>query len=133
MSEPANAHEADLRLGRNTPCACGSGKRFRHCCLIASIQEGESAVEQSMKTCANAIAQRPCYHCRKEPRSIPVPGYLWQDEKSEGRPTLMPLCPDCIRSALAQILALRGPTTAQTYPVFVPSELEMRDDYDLSK
>ncbi len=24
------------RLGRNTPCSCGSGKKYKHCCLVRS-------------------------------------------------------------------------------------------------
>ena len=24
-----------MKLGRNTPCPCGSGKKYKHCCLNA--------------------------------------------------------------------------------------------------
>ena len=30
------------RVGRNEPCPCGSGKKFKHCCLaIESVKEQE--------------------------------------------------------------------------------------------
>ncbi len=30
-SEPA--HRSEPRIGRNDPCPCGSGKKFKKCCL----------------------------------------------------------------------------------------------------
>lgn len=34
MVIPPNAKQERLgRVGRNEPCPCGSGKKFKHCCL----------------------------------------------------------------------------------------------------
>ncbi len=34
MAIPPNAKQQRLgRVGRNEPCPCGSGKKFKHCCL----------------------------------------------------------------------------------------------------
>src|SRR5690606_12972800 len=30
--------EPDMKTGRNAPCPCGSGKKYKHCCLIASVE-----------------------------------------------------------------------------------------------
>lgn len=30
---PVTAHEFDERPGRNEPCLCGSGRKFKKCCL----------------------------------------------------------------------------------------------------
>jgi MtfA peptidase len=30
-------------IGRNAPCPCGSGKKYKHCCLTGSAREGSRA------------------------------------------------------------------------------------------
>jgi hypothetical protein len=31
-----------LKIGRNDPCACGSGKKFKKCCLSAYVDPGKA-------------------------------------------------------------------------------------------
>lgn len=31
-----------MKIGRNAPCPCGSGKKYKHCCLIASAEAATS-------------------------------------------------------------------------------------------
>lgn len=31
------------KIGRNDPCPCGSGKKYKNCCLGKEAQEGEKA------------------------------------------------------------------------------------------
>jgi hypothetical protein len=33
--QPASARLPSAKVGRNTPCPCGSGKKFKHCCIQA--------------------------------------------------------------------------------------------------
>ena len=33
------------KIGRNEPCPCGSGKKFKHCCLNATPDAAKSALE----------------------------------------------------------------------------------------
>jgi len=130
MSDPTTTHQADLHQGRNTPCSCGSGKKFKHCCLLASIRAGASAVEQAMATSRNAVAARPCAECRKPAPSLAVPGYVWRDASDKGTPVLMPLCLSCLRAAVARVLDTCNPeATSTSFPTFVPAKLELRDDY----
>jgi SEC-C motif len=32
LSQVANAHLPGAKVGRNDPCPCGNGKKFKHCC-----------------------------------------------------------------------------------------------------
>ena len=32
-----------LRVGRNDPCPCGSGKKYKRCCMPLDIAEAERA------------------------------------------------------------------------------------------
>jgi SEC-C motif-containing protein len=34
-SGPAPLKSAHPKVGRNDPCPCGSGKKYKHCCLVA--------------------------------------------------------------------------------------------------
>jgi hypothetical protein len=50
------------KIGRNQPCPCGSGKKYKHCCLYAR-QTGESVsptgqVKISLMTAIDAIQAR---------------------------------------------------------------------------
>jgi uncharacterized protein YecA (UPF0149 family) len=29
----------DFKIGRNESCPCGSGKKYKHCCLMSGIYE----------------------------------------------------------------------------------------------
>jgi hypothetical protein len=30
----------DKKLGRNDPCSCGSGKKYKHCCMLKQTKTG---------------------------------------------------------------------------------------------
>lgn len=34
-----------MKTGRNDPCPCGSGKKYKHCCLAASVDAAEAPAE----------------------------------------------------------------------------------------
>lgn len=36
LLKPTSAHRP--RYGRNAPCPCGSGKKYKHCCLLEAVQ-----------------------------------------------------------------------------------------------
>ncbi|MBM9512530.1 YecA family protein [Desulfogranum marinum] len=46
------------KIGRNQPCPCGSGKKYKHCCLTARQMERQAVKEDQIKvTLMNAIAK----------------------------------------------------------------------------
>lgn len=46
------------KIGRNQPCPCGSGKKYKHCCLTAQQMEQKAIEENQIKiTLMNAIAK----------------------------------------------------------------------------
>jgi SEC-C motif len=38
-----NSRDRQMKLGRNDPCPCGSGKKYNHCCLNAAAQAAAPA------------------------------------------------------------------------------------------
>ena len=32
FEEPKEPHVRDVKIGRNDPCPCGSGKKYKKCC-----------------------------------------------------------------------------------------------------
>ena len=66
--EPANPHH----LGRNDPCHCGSGRKYKHCCLdkdeAAARAASTEAPEASPATAEKpAVAARPPKHQTNQP------------------------------------------------------------------
>ncbi len=47
---PISPIHAGPRIGRNTPCPCGSGKKFKKCCGIDGEHDDEESVEESSST-----------------------------------------------------------------------------------
>ena len=39
MSAPSRERGKLRKLGRNEPCYCGSGKKYKKCCIIKDIKE----------------------------------------------------------------------------------------------
>ena len=37
MRTPIHANSNKGHVGRNDPCPCGSGKKFKKCCLVSSL------------------------------------------------------------------------------------------------
>jgi hypothetical protein len=44
-----------MKPGRNDPCLCGSGKKYKNCCLVAERQRAEAAQELTLKRVRRAI------------------------------------------------------------------------------
>jgi Mlc titration factor MtfA (ptsG expression regulator) len=38
---PSSGHQ---RYGRNAPCPCGSGKKYKHCCLLKAVEAREPGI-----------------------------------------------------------------------------------------
>lgn len=38
-----------MKTGRNDPCACGSGKKYKHCCLVTESRTQESTAEATWR------------------------------------------------------------------------------------
>jgi Tfp pilus assembly protein PilF len=53
------------KIGRNDPCPCGSGRKYKRCCLP---QQEAAAAERAAAAAAQAAAQR-----------LP-PGWAWEDD-----------------------------------------------------
>lgn len=53
------------KLGRNDPCSCGSGKKYKRCCLP---QHEAAAAERAAVAAAQAAAE------------LPRPGWAWEDD-----------------------------------------------------
>lgn len=47
-----------MKIGRNDPCSCGSGKKFKKCCMLSPI--GEVGVEPKLPPFIT------CNHCEGE-------------------------------------------------------------------
>ena len=58
-----------MKIGRNTPCPCGSGHKYKHCCL-AKDQDAESAA------LAQAAADRLAAALHRDPAPGDVRGAL---------------------------------------------------------
>jgi hypothetical protein len=43
------AEEGTKRLGRNEPCHCGSGKKYKHCCLAKDEEAEWALLEEQAK------------------------------------------------------------------------------------
>jgi tetratricopeptide (TPR) repeat protein len=53
------------KIGRNEPCPCGSGKKYKRCCLH---QHEAAAAERAAAAAAGAAAQ------------LPPPEWVWEDD-----------------------------------------------------
>ncbi len=46
------------KIGRNHPCPCGSGRKYKHCCLTAQQLGSTASAESRMKTSLMAAIDR---------------------------------------------------------------------------
>ncbi|MCI8645197.1 MAG: DUF1186 domain-containing protein [Firmicutes bacterium] len=50
MEESRQQYQANKKIGRNDPCPCGSGKKYKHCCLNRSKDEQDlDAIEKAIE------------------------------------------------------------------------------------
>ena len=57
-------------LGRNDPCHCGSGKKYKNCCLA---KDEAAAREARAKAAAEAAAETPAEPAKTGPAAAPRP------------------------------------------------------------
>jgi SWIM/SEC-C metal-binding protein len=55
LNAPTLSH-SEPRIGRNDPCFCGSGKKFKRCCIDKAIPPTEHPAEQE-KICAHCAIE----------------------------------------------------------------------------
>jgi hypothetical protein len=64
----ADAHPG--RLGRNNPCHCGSGKKYKHCCLAKDEEADRTArAENAAAAQAEPAADEPAQRVTPPPRT----------------------------------------------------------------
>jgi hypothetical protein len=71
------ADEGTRRPGRNEPCHCGSGKKYKHCCLAADEEADLAALAKQ----ANAAPPPPPPEDEPAHRATPPPratGQPWK-------------------------------------------------------
>jgi SEC-C motif len=75
------AESAAKRPGRNEPCHCGSGKKYKHCCLARDEEEELAAQERR----ASAAPQPAPAEDAPASRTPPPPRAVNQPWKDAGR------------------------------------------------
>lgn len=61
-----------MKIGRNDPCPCGSGKKYKKCCEAADQQKALADLEQQQAdAAASAAAAPPAPGEKAEPASAP--------------------------------------------------------------
>lgn len=78
MAEPEHK-----RPGRNEPCHCGSGKKYKHCCLT----KDEEADRELRARQAGAEPSSPPPEEKRAPRTAPPGHAADQPWKRTGQPT----------------------------------------------
>lgn len=96
-------YEAISRIGRNAPCLCGSGKKFKKCCLpkletrLTTVRDGQAvfrggsnnkALMQVMEG-VHAARTMQCILCGSEPHAsgafIPTPEFAEKIGQPKGK------------------------------------------------
>lgn len=47
-----------FKIGRNEPCPCGSGRKYKHCCLVAA-RNRRNQQQEMQETVSNLMKQEP--------------------------------------------------------------------------
>jgi hypothetical protein len=75
--------ESDNKVGRNDPCPCGSGKKFKKCCLNQDGNSGNGYVDITPEV----LIEVKDPGLNQEPAQIDVPQEVWSGAEIEGKPT----------------------------------------------
>ena len=80
-----------MRIGRNAPCPCGSGKKYKHCCLVAANdpvndQNNQGPAQSLADQIAQAAADQP-FHSLEE-----VNAYAAKLMNEQNRRTMTDFC-----------------------------------------
>jgi hypothetical protein len=75
----------ERQLGRNEPCHCGSGKKYKHCCL----EKDEAAARQARAKAAaaaakKAAAEKPAEEAEPEKATQPPPRHATRQPWKKG-------------------------------------------------
>jgi len=70
-------NDAKNQIGRNDPCHCGSGKKYKKCCLVADEDAAQLAREERRKEEEAKITAGPARH-DVEPDRTPVKDGDWE-------------------------------------------------------
>ncbi len=73
-----------MKIGRNAPCPCGSGKKYKNCCLnkeasSSSVKQKVLATVIVLIMLGGLVAVIAAFRSH-EPASGPGPGLVWSEE-----------------------------------------------------
>jgi hypothetical protein len=77
MTAPAKA-----RPGRNEPCHCGSGRKYKHCCLekddaeAAALRAKAAADAQPFETAASKLPRAPRHQTQQPWKAATSRGFI---------------------------------------------------------
>ncbi len=74
------------RPGRNEPCHCGSGRKYKHCCLEKDEAQAAAARAAAATAAAAAAAEQPVEPATPAPKKAPKPQthQPWKANTSRG-------------------------------------------------
>ena len=72
--------------GRNDPCPCGSGKKYKHCCLAAADRQAEAQSAGHAGAVARALAWLTQRHRKAVQAAMDQAMHRLIDEAGEPRP-----------------------------------------------
>ena len=52
----------NVNVGRNAPCPCGSGKKYKKCCLLAEQPHSDQSAARTLSRCSNEAAEALLEH-----------------------------------------------------------------------
>jgi hypothetical protein len=62
-----------MKIGRNDPCPCGSGKKYKKCCEAADQQKARAELDQQQQQQTEGSADTPGN--KPEPAPAPAPKF----------------------------------------------------------
>ena len=72
------------RPGRNEPCHCGSGKKYKHCCLDKDEASAAAARAKAAAASAPAAAASDTAHAAPRPPKHQTQQQPWKGTSSRG-------------------------------------------------
>ena len=55
-----------MKIGRNAPCYCGSGRKYKRCCLEKDGKKLATSIMNSVDNLKNEARIKQCLHPNKE-------------------------------------------------------------------
>lgn len=127
----STVHKRYTPLGRNEPCGCGSGRKYKRCCLsrettdkiiaMGAASIGEDATDPEVKRrCSAAIRQAMSRHVRMPPERRK------QKSEPEPAPSQAPLRSECQPEPEPERLPMTNPDN-----ISIPDKYMPRNEYNL--